>query len=117
MRKNRGITKMNKTLTVTYNDKTYTLEYTRKTIAMMENRGFLASQLTDKPMTLLPQLFAGAFLKNHKFTKQEDIDAIFAALPRKEDLIGKLVEMYNEPILTLVDDSENSGNADWTVNG
>lgn len=107
---------MNKKLSFTYDDKEYVLEYTRKTVAEMEKKGFIASEITEKPMTTLPALFAGAFLANHRFVKQETIDTIYSKLTNKEELIGKLAEMYNEPILTLVEEpEENAGNVSWTA--
>lgn len=107
---------MNKKLSFTYDDKEYVLEYTRKTVAEMEKKGFIASEITDKPMTTIPALFAGAFLANHRFVKQETIDTIYSKLTNKEELIGKLAEMYNEPILTLVEEpEENAGNVSWTA--
>ena len=67
-------------------------------------------------MTTLPALFAGAFLANHRFVKQEVIDAIYAKMTNKQELIGKLAEMYNEPIMTLIDEPEEAeGNLDWTA--
>jgi hypothetical protein len=108
---------MAKTLRFTHDNKEYTLEFTRKTVAEMERKGFIASEITDKPMTSLPTLFAGAFLAHHRFAKSDVIDEIFSKLTKKEDLIGKLAEMYNEPILTLVEepDENNVGNVDWTA--
>ena len=107
---------MNKQLRFTYQDKEYCLEYTRKSVEAMERKGFVASDIENKPMTVLPALFAGAFLANHRYEKTEVIDAIFAKLTNKSELIGKLAEMYNEPILALVDEPEESpGNVDWTA--
>ena len=107
---------MSKQLRFTYQDKQYTLEYTRKSVEMMEKQGFVATEIKDKPMTTLPALFAGAFLANHRFVKQEVIDEIFSKMTNKSDLIGKLAEMYNEPIMTLIDDPEEAeGNLDWTA--
>ena len=108
---------MAKQLSITYQGKEYCLEYTRKSVETMERNGFVASDVQDKPMTTLPALFAGAFLANHRFVKQEVVDAIFKTLPNKGELIGKLAEMYNEPIMSLIDDPEESeGNAVWTAN-
>lgn len=105
-----------KQLRFTYNDKEYCLEFTRKSVETMERQGFVASDITDKPMSTLPALFAGAFLANHRFEKKEVIDKIYAKLTNKGELIGKLAEMYNEPILALVDEpEENEGNLDWTA--
>lgn len=107
---------MAKQLKFTYNDKEYTLEFTRRTVTEMEKKGFIAAEVENKPMSTLPALFAGAFLAHHRFEKKEVIDAIFAKLTNKEELIGKLAEMYNEPIMALVEEpEENEGNVSWTV--
>lgn len=107
---------MAKQLHFTYDGKDYTLEFTRRTVAEMEKKGFIASDITEKPMTTLPALFAGAFLAHHRFVKSDIIDNIYSKLTKKEDLIGKLAEMYSEPILTLVEEPEEAeGNLDWTA--
>ncbi len=107
---------MSKQLTFNYDSKRYTLEFTRKTVTELERKGFTPSDITDKPMTTLPALFAGAFLANHRFVKTEVINEIFAKMTSKDTLIGKLAEMYNEPILSLLEEpEENEGNLDWTA--
>ena len=107
---------MSKQLRFTYDDKEYCLEFTRKSVELMEKNGFVASDITSKPMTVLPALFAGAFLANHRFVKNEVINEIFSKMTNKSELIGKLSEMYNEPIMALVDEPEESeGNVDWTA--
>ena len=108
--------KQAKQLKFTYNDKEYTLEFTRRTVAEMEKKGFIAQEVEAKPMTTLPALFEGAFLAHHRFEKKEVIDEIFLKMKNKEDLIGKLAEMYNEHIMALVEEpEENEGNVDWTA--
>ena len=107
---------MAKQLRFTYKDKEYVLEFTRKSVEAMEKKGFVASDIETKPVTVLPALFAGAFLANHRFEKPEVIDTIYSKLTNKQELIGKLAEMYNEPIMALVDEPEASeGNLDWTA--
>jgi hypothetical protein len=107
---------MSKQLRFTYGDKEYCLEFTRKSVELMEKNGFVAADITAKPMTVLPALFAGAFLANHRFVKNEVINEIFSKMTNKSELIGKLSEMYNEPIMALVDEPEESeGNVDWTA--
>lgn len=107
---------MSKQLVFTVEGKEYTLEFTRRTVQEMERKGFIASDITDKPMTTLPALFAGAFLANHRFVKPEVIENIYNKLTKKQELIGKLAEMYNEPILALVEEpAEDKGNVDWTA--
>lgn len=108
---------MSKQLTFVYNDQEYVLEFTRRSVEMMEKQGFVADDIERKPMTVLPSLFAGAFLAHHRFTKRDVIDEIYAKLPNKMDLIGKLAEMYNEPLNALLEEpDEKSGNVNWTAN-
>ena len=67
-------------------------------------------------MSTLPELFRGAFLAHHRYVKPEIIDEIFDKMTNKEDLIGKLAEMYAEPILALVEEPEEAeGNLNWTA--
>ena len=107
---------MSKQLRFTYKDREYVLEYTRRSVETMEKKGFVAADIETKPVTVLPALFAGAFITNHRYEKQEVIDEIYSKMTNKQELIGKLAEMYNEPIMALVDEPEESeGNLDWTA--
>lgn len=109
---------MAKQMTFTYDGKEYTLEFTRRTIKQMENEGFVAQDIDRKPMTLLPALFAGAFKAHHRFVKQDVIDEIYKGMPRKEELVGKLAEMYNDPIAALMEepDEKSVKNVEWETN-
>lgn len=108
---------MAKTLEFTYKGKDYVLEYTRRSVQEMEKRGFVVADADTKPMTVLPAMFEGAFLAHHRFEKKEVIDEIFSKMTDKENLIAKLAEMYNEPIVALLDEpDEKEGNVNWTVN-
>ena len=101
-------------LNFSYEGKDYTLEYTRRTIKQMEDEGFVARDIDDRPMTLLPALFAGAFKAHHRFVKQDVIDEIYSHLPNKDKLIEKLAEMYNEPIQSLMEEPEDAAkNVEW----
>lgn len=107
---------MAKQLNFTYKDKEYTLEFTRRTVSEMEKKGFVAAEVETKPMSTLPALFEGAFLAHHRFEKKEVIDEIFKNMTHKDELIGKLAEMYNEPIMALVEEPEESkGNVSWVA--
>lgn len=106
---------MSKQLNFTYNGTEYTLEFTRRTVEQMEREGFVADEIQTKPVTMLPTLFAGAFKAHHRWVKRELIDEIYSKMTNKGELIGKLAEMYNEPIMALVDDpAESSENLTWT---
>ena len=106
---------MAKQIIFEFEGKEYVLEFTRKSIEMMERQGFVASDIVEKPMTTLPALFAGAFLAHHRNVKKELIDEIFSKMTNKEELIRKLAEMYNEPILALMDEPgpNDEGNVKW----
>ena len=106
---------MAKKMDIEHNDVKYVLEYTRKSVEMMERQGFEIEELQRKPMTYLPALFAGAFLAHNRVEKSDVIVKTYAELPNKGDMLGKLVEMYSDPIVALMDDPEAEGNASWTV--
>ena len=81
----------------------------------MEESGFVAAEVKDRPMLLL-DLFAGAFLANHRNVKRQKIEQIYDSCRNKDAMLEKLVEMYNEPIAALMDDpEEDEGNATWTA--
>ena len=106
---------MSKQLNFNYNGTEYTLEFTRRTVEQMERNGFVAEDLQNKPMSTLPTLFAGAFKAHHKLVKREVIDEIYSKMTNKADLIGKLAEMYSEPIMALIDEpAESAENLTWT---
>lgn len=106
-----------KKLNLTYEGVDYTLEYTRTSIKNMERNNFDINDLQKKPLTTLPKLFHGAFQAHHPRIKQELTDKILDNLTNKEGLIGKLAEMYSEPIAALLEDPEvNEGNATWEAN-
>ena len=105
---------MAKQINFEFEGKEYILEFTRKSIELMEKQGFIASEITEKPMLTLPTLFAGAFLAHHKFVKRDVVDRIFDKMTNKQELIGKLAEMYNEPIMALMDEPDgDEGNVNW----
>ena len=106
---------MSKQLNFEYKGIEYTLEFTRRTVEQMEREGFVADEVKSKPMTTLPTLFAGAFKAHHRYVKPDVINEIYSKMTNKADLIGKLAEMYNEPIMALIDEpDESSENLTWT---
>ena len=108
---------MAKTIEFTYEDKDYVLEFTKRTVKQMESTGFSLDKLADKPMTYLPELFKGAFLVHHKEVKQEKIAEIYSHLTDKEALIGKLMEIYNDPINAMMEEpTEEEKKVNWKAN-
>lgn len=106
---------MAKQITFEYENRNYTLEFTRNSVRTMENNGFKISDIKDKPISLLPEFFAGAFIAHHKFVKRTLIDEMFENMANKDDLIQNLSEMYNETLISLMggEDEEASGNISW----
>lgn len=104
---------MAKTITLTYDGTKYTLEFTRKTVEQMERSGFNVRDIRTQPVTTLPVLFAGAFLAHHRWVKDEVINGIFEKLPKKDEFLEKLAEMYNEPLEAMLAEPEEEGNVSW----
>ena len=100
-------------ISMTYGKTEYTLEYNRQSVKTMEAQGFVLDELTSKPMTMIPMLFSGAFIKNHRGLKRALIDEIFDNINDKNGLMEALMEMYAETLSSLTDDSESEGNATW----
>lgn len=102
---------MAKTIKFEHKGVNYTLEFTRKTVQQMEKSGFVVDNALTFPATHIPQLFKGAFLAHHRYVKQNVIDEIFDAMGNKQELFGVLIDMYSEPINTLMGEPEDEGNA------
>lgn len=102
-------------ITLNYNEKDYTLEYNRQSVRMMESQGFVLEQISTKPVTMIPMMFQGAFIKNHRGMKRALIDEIYDEVADKSGLLNALMEMYAETLSSLTDENEVEGNAIWAV--
>ncbi len=106
---------MSTKINFTYEGRDYCLEYTRETIKEMEKQGFVASKVLEAPMSMLPDMFAGAFKANHKYTNRKIIDEIFKKMGDKNALVDTLSQMYGEAIEALMEVEGGEGNAiAWT---
>ena len=101
-------------INLTYEKKEYILEYNRPSVKTMESQGFVLEELTAKPMTMIPLLFQGAFIKNHRGIKRNLMDEIFEEIGDKTALMEALMEMYAETLGTLTEGS-GEGNATWAM--
>ena len=100
-----------------FEDEHYILEFSRRTVSMLEQNGFVLNQAANKPATLLPQLFAGAFAMHHPRMKEEKINAIYKALTDKDELFTALVECYNAPLDAMLEEpTEESKKVKWKKN-
>lgn len=100
-------------IVLTHENKEYELEYNRQSVRQMEGQGFVIDEIASKPVTMIPLLFAGAFIKNCKGVKRRTIDEIFNGIADKTALMEVLIEMYSETLSTLTDDT-SEGNVTWT---
>jgi len=108
--------KLPKTITLEYNGKQFVLEFNRRAITKMEAAGFEVGSLDKMPVTAILKLFHGAFIMHHPYISEQVSTEIYDTLGSKKDLIGKLGEMYSEPVMALLDDDEEEGeekNAGW----
>ena len=109
----------------TKDGQSYKLEYTRKTFlrTIKKLKGVAISSVEDLSdpvvaLTALPDLFEGAFLANHADVDVETIENIFAKTNNKNELSEALVNMFLEPLHSLVDSlesEEDEGNVSWEV--
>lgn len=105
---------MAKQIVLTYDNKDYTLEFNRKTVRRMEESGFVVD--TNKPYTMITELFRGAFQMHHRNIRPELVEEIWDAQKGKDKLLSELVSMYAEPISSLMDEEEGDDeNPTWKV--
>lgn len=102
------------TITITYDKKEYSLGFTRQSVKTMESQGFVLDDITSKPMTMIPMLFSGAFIKNHRGIKRNLIDEIYENIGDKTGLMQALIELYAETLSSLTEDTAE-GNATWAL--
>ena len=102
-------------INLTYGKTEYTLEYSRQSVKTMESQGFVLEELTSKPMTMIPMLFSGAFIKNHRGLKRSLIDEMFEEIADKTALMEALMEMYAETLSSLTETKTSEGNVTWAV--
>ena len=109
---------MNTKININYEGTDYVLEYNRESIEVMERRGFIVSELDQKPMLMLPMAFQGLFYKNHKNIKNSTIDDIYNKLKDKQKLLETIGNMLSEAYNTLLETTEDDkGNLDWEIVG
>ena len=109
-------------ITITYKKNDYVLEYSRNAVKQMESQGFVLDQISDKPMTMVPLLVYGAFMKHNRGIKRDLVDEIYEHLTDKvgdeeNGFIHALLDMYADTVNTLTNNnSSDEGNvATWKV--
>lgn len=106
---------MEKTLTFTVEGKTYTLAFTRDTIIATENMGFDLGAILQKPVSSLTYLWRGALLEHHDTLTIAESDKLFEKIDKK-GLLDALIDLYNAPVESLMDEEHEKNAIKWTVN-
>ena len=103
-------------VTFEYEDTKYTLEFNRNAVTLMEKGGFRLDQIGERPATLIPMLFEGAFLMHHRRVKEEKVHEIYKHVEDKEGLIVKLANMYQETVSSVLEeDDKDTKKISWEV--
>ena len=92
----------------------YTLEYNARVVKNMERRGFQLN--TDFPLTMIDDLFLGAFQVHHKGITPEKAKEIWKQQSKKDELLGILTKLYMKPLEDLMaepDSEEENENPTW----
>ena len=106
---------MAKQIIITYEDRDYTLEFNRRSVRNMEASGFKVD--TDLPVTMILDLFRGAFQMHHRKITPDQVEKIWDAQRGKDKLLTELIAMYTEVISSLMDEGEGEEdeNPTWKV--
>lgn len=92
----------------------FTLEFNRESVKFAEARGFKPEDISNYPMTKVPELFYYSFRMHHKSVSKDKTDKIIndyfggiAGMP--EGMMGRLGELYAQPFTTLEDKEGKKG--------
>lgn len=113
---------MAKQITFSYKDKDYILEFNRDTVKKSQDMGLSIEKLEecDKnpflALEVVPLLWRCAFLMHHPSVDKNLVEEMYKELANKEGdkdedgLIFSLMELYSEPLNTLLE----QGNVKWS---
>lgn len=85
----------------------YTLEYNARVVKNMERKGFKLD--SDYPLTMVDDLFLGAFQMHHKNIMPERAKEIWQYQKKKDDLLSVLIQLYMKPLEDLMRDDQVEG--------
>lgn len=85
----------------------YTLEFNARVVKNMERRGFKID--TDYPLSMIDDLFLGAFQMHHKGITPERAKEIWKFQRGKDELLGILTKLYMKPLEDLMAEDESAG--------
>ncbi len=91
----------------------YELEYNSRVVKNMERHGFKID--TDYPVTMIDDLFLGAFQMHHKNISPERAKAIWNQQTKRDELLAALIKLYMKPLEDLMaeDKDGEDDNPTW----
>lgn len=98
---------------IKYKGVKYNLGFSSRSIQEMERRGFHICEVPEKTLTLLPDLFAGSFIKNHPTVSPEVVDEIYTRIDDKSELLGALVDLYTIAVNEYIAELEKGNGLKW----
>jgi len=90
----------------------YELDFNREAVVFAENRGFQLSDVTEFPVSKLPELFFYSFRWHHRNVSKQKTDRLYERLGGlSTDFIERLVLLYNQAAMsnTIADSTEDMG--------
>ena len=107
-----------KPIILSYKDgREYTLEFSRESLIYADSRGFKITELADKPMLRIPELFHYAFRMHHpQLSKAQTDKILFEDLGGlSEAMCERLGELYAAPLETLMTEETDPKNSEMAV--
>lgn len=98
------------------NGDVFTLEFNRDSVRFAELKGFNVDDISNKPMTAIPNLFFFAFRMHHKNLSREKVDKIYDKLGGLTTaMIERLGALYAAPFESLIQEEDELKNSKMTV--
>lgn len=99
-------------------DVTYTLDFCRDSVRFAEARGFKTDDVSDYPVTKIPEFWFYAFRMHHKNVAKNQTDALLDKMGgMTPQIAARLIELYNQAATSnnIQDDEDLAKNAKVTV--
>lgn len=96
----------------------YELDFCRESVKFAEARGFKTDDVSDYPVTKIPEFWFYAFRMHHKNMAKNQTDALLDKMHGiTPNVAARLIELYNQAATsnTIQDDEDLEKNATVTV--
>lgn len=96
----------------------YELDFCRESVKFAEARGFKTEDVSDYPVTKIPEFWFYAFRMHHKNVAKNQTDALLEKLGGiTPQIAARLIELYNQAATSnnIQDDEDLAKNAKVTV--